>query len=60
MHKNTLCLTWREDGEVVTEENVIPINVQTKNKAEYLVVKTSAKNELSIRLDRIKEMRVII
>ena len=58
MHKNTLCLTWRKDGVVVTEENVIPVDVQTKNKAEYLVVKTSEQNKVfDIRLDYIIEMR---
>ena len=58
MHKNKLCLTWRKDGEVVTEENIIPIDVQTKNKAEYLIVKTSEQNKVfSIRLDYILEMR---
>ena len=58
MHKNTLCLTWRKDGEVVTETNIIPVDVQTKNKAEYLVVKrTEQDNLFSIRLDYIIEMR---
>lgn len=58
MHKNTLCLTWRKDGEVVTETNVIPVDVQIKNKAEYFVVKTSEENKIfSIRLDYIREMR---
>lgn len=58
MHKNKIYLTWRKDGEVVTETNVIPVDVHTKNKAEYLVVKTSEQNKLfSIRLDYIIEMR---
>ena len=58
MHKNKLCLTWCKDGEVVTETNIIPVDVQTKNKAEYLVAKTSEQNALfSIRLDDIIEMR---
>lgn len=58
MHENTLCLTWRKDGEVVTETNIIPVDVQTKNKAEYLVVKrTEQDNLFSIRLDYIIEMR---
>ena len=58
MHKNTLCLTWHEDGEVVTETNIIPVDVQTKNKAEYLVVKrTEQNNPFFIRLDYIIEMR---
>ena len=58
MHKNKLCLTWRKDGEVVPETNIIPVDVQTKNKAEYLIVKKSEQNEpFSIRLDDIIEMR---
>ena len=60
MHKNKISLTWRKDGEVVTETNVIPVDVETKNKAEYLVVKTSEQNKVfSIRLDYIIEMRNI-
>ena len=59
MHKNTLCLTWRKDGEVVTEKNLIPVDVQTKNKAEYLVLKRTEQNKLLfIRLDYIIEMRI--
>ena len=58
MHKHTLCLTWRKDGEVVIETNVIPVDIQIKNKAEYLVAKTSEQCGLfSIRLDYIIEMR---
>ena len=58
MHKKNLCLTWRKDGEVFTETNIIPVDVQTKNKAEYLVVKRSEENTLfSIRLDYIIEMQ---
>ena len=59
MHKNTLCLTWCKDGEVVTETNIIPVDVQTKNKAEYLVAKTPKQNTLFyIRLDYIIKMRI--
>ena len=58
IHKNTLCLTWSKDGEVVTEKNIIAVDVQTKNKAEYLVVKTYEQNTpYSIRLDYIIEMQ---
>ena len=58
MHKNRLCLTWHEDGEVVTEENIIPVDIQVKNKAEYLVVKISGQKEFFIRLDFIIKMQV--
>lgn len=58
MHKYTLCLAWHKDGEVVTETDIIPLDVQTKNKAEYLVVKKPEQNKIfSIRLDYIIEMR---
>ena len=59
MHKNRLRLTWHKDGKVVTEKNIIPIDVQTKNKAEYLAVKIEGKDAVFyIRLDYIIEMRV--
>lgn len=59
MHKNKLCLSWINEGELNTEENIIPIDVQTKNKAEFLIAKTSEQNDLSIRLDHIIEMHIL-
>lgn len=59
MHKNTLCLTWDEAGELVTKTGIIPIDVQTKNKAEFLLAKTRDQDELIIRLDKITKMRVL-
>lgn len=59
MHKNKLCLTWHKDGEIITETNIVPIDVQTKNKAEYLVAKSSKQENIFIRLDYIIEMSVI-
>jgi len=57
MHKNRLCITWRKDGIIVMDENVIPVDIQTKNKAEYLIVKTHKNNAVySIRLDYIIEI----
>ena len=61
MHKKSLNLTWRKDEEVLTETNIIPVDVQTKNNAEYLVVKKSEDdNVFSIRLDYIIEMKTTI
>ena len=58
MLKNKIFLTWRKDGEVVTETNVTPLDVKTMNKAEYLVVQSSEQTEpFAIRLDCIIEMR---
>ena len=59
MHKNRLCLTWLENGEAATKTGVTPVDVQTKNKAEYLIVKTAEQDELVIRLDQITQMRVL-
>ena len=59
MHKNKLCLSWLKEGETVTEKNITPVDVVTKNKAEFLVVNTSSENNVFIRLDHIVEMRVL-
>lgn len=59
MHKNKLCLTWRSEDELFTETNIIPVDVTTKNKAEYLVAKKQEQNDVFlIRLDRIIEMKI--
>ena len=59
MHKNKLYLSWLAEGEVVTETNVTPVDVQTKNKAEYLIAETAEHKNLCIRLDHITEMRIL-
>lgn len=59
MHKNTLCLTWLEEGEAVTKTDITPLDVQTKNKAEFLIAKTPEQDELVIRLDHITQMHVL-
>ena len=59
MHKNKLCLTWVEEGESVTKTDITPVDVQTKNKAEFLIAKTPKQDELVIRLDQITKMHVL-
>ena len=59
MHKNKLHLSWLSDGEVVTETNVLPLDVQTKNKAEFLIAETYEHKNLCIRLDHITKMRIL-
>lgn len=59
MHKNTLQLSWSCDGELITETNILPLDVQTKNKAEYLIAVTGSNKNLCIRLDHITEMRIL-
>ena len=59
MHKNKLALTWLDDGKSISDTNITPVDVKTKNKAEYLIAKTSGQNELIIRLDQITEMHIL-
>ena len=59
MRKNKLCLTWNEDGNSKTRTNLTPVDVITKDKAEFLIIKTEVQDEIFIRLDHITEMHVI-
>lgn len=59
MHKSELCLSWVENGVAVTKAGIIPLDIQTKNKAEFLLVKTPEQDELVIRLDQITEMHIL-
>ncbi|MCW8901779.1 MAG: hypothetical protein OQK75_03200 [Gammaproteobacteria bacterium] len=59
MHKNMLELSWLSDDELITETNISPIDVQTKDKAEYLIAVTRDNKNLCIRLDHIKKMRIL-
>jgi len=59
MHKNKLFLTWRNKEGIVTETDISPVDIQIKNKAEYLVAKKHGKTDVFlIRLDHIIEMNV--
>lgn len=59
MHKNKLYLRWKSEEQIVTETNITPVDVRTKNKAEYLIAETSTHKNLCIRLDHIIEMRIL-
>jgi len=59
MHKNKLELSWVSDGELVTEKNILPLDVQTKDKAEYLLTVNAENKNLCIRLDHIRKLRIL-
>ena len=59
MHKNKLHLSWLSNGKTITESNISPLDVKTKNKAEYLIAVTATNKNLCIRLDHIIEMRIL-
>jgi len=59
MHKNKFFLTWRNKEGIVTKTDITPVDIQTKNKAEYLVAKKHGQSDVFlIRLDHIIEMKV--
>jgi Rho-binding antiterminator len=59
MHQYKLRLSWREQDEVITAENIFPLDIQIKNKAEFLIAKTAEQNNLCIRLDHITELHML-
>ncbi len=59
MHKNKLQLSWLSNGETISESNISPLDIQAKNKAEYLIAVTTTNKNLRIRLDHIIEMRIL-
>lgn len=59
MHKSKLHLTYQSENHSSVSNIVTPTDVQTKNKAEYLIAVTSRGENLCIRLDHIIEMRIL-
>jgi len=59
MHKSQLELTWLDAGKRITESNIIPVDIKTQNKAEYLFAKTAQQGDLRLRLDYITDMRIL-
>lgn len=59
MHKSKLELSWLSEGELITETNILPLDVQTKDKAEYLLAVNAENKNLCIRLDHIRKMRIL-
>ncbi|MCG7866039.1 MAG: hypothetical protein B6D70_02750 [gamma proteobacterium symbiont of Stewartia floridana] len=53
MTRSRLDLNWRDESGQHHQAQVLPIDVVTRDKAEYLVVRDSSGEELAVRLDRI-------
>ena len=53
MHKKTLSIQYLDSSGVSLRDTVLPIDLLVKNKEEFLLVKTSNGEELTIRLDKI-------
>ena len=59
MHKDKLELSWLSGDEFINETNVLPLDVITRDKAEYLVAVNAENKNLCIRLDHIRKMRIL-
>lgn len=59
MRKDKLQLSWLSASQIVSKTNITPLDVLTKNKAEYLIAVNSDNKNLCIRLDHITEMRIL-
>jgi len=59
MHKNKLALTYKLHDCSIVKHTVLPLDLQTKNKAEYLLILDSKNKKICIRLDHILEMRIL-
>ena len=59
MHKNKLQLSYLSDNQLPITCIVKPVDVQTKDKAEYLIATTTENKNIRLRLDHITEMRIL-
>ncbi|MEW8625844.1 MAG: transcriptional antiterminator, Rof [Candidatus Thiodiazotropha sp.] len=53
MTRTRLDLNWRDDAGTVHRARVLPIDVVTRDNAEFLIVRDSSGEEVTVRLDRI-------
>lgn len=58
MHKTILQMTWLDQYQQQHEENLMPLDLKTKNHKEYLIVQTSQGEVQEIRLDKIQQSDV--
>ncbi|WP_316367218.1 WYL domain-containing protein [Candidatus Thiodiazotropha sp. CDECU1] len=59
LRRSMLDINWHDEGGNRCRARVVPIDVVTRDRAEYLVVKQEDKVIRSIRLDRIIEAREV-
>ncbi len=58
MHRQKLKLKWHDDTGAIHSATVLPLDLQTKNHEEFLLVAYDGKQE-SIRLDRITDRQIV-
>ena len=52
MHHTAALVRWRHDGSV-REARLLPLDVETRNREEFLIAETAEHETVHIRLDRI-------
>jgi transcriptional antiterminator Rof (Rho-off) len=52
MQRTSVFIRWQEENEI-REARLLPLDVETKNREEFLVAEDSDQVQLRIRLDRI-------
>lgn len=53
MHRDRMKLGWRDTAGAIYLETVIPADLRTRSKEEFLVVSVADRTQLEIRFDRI-------
>jgi transcriptional antiterminator Rof (Rho-off) len=53
MTRTQLDLSWRDALGTPHQARVLPVDVVTRNKGEYLIIRDRNGEELAVRLDRI-------
>ena len=53
MRRQALRIAWRDDYGNIHLRSLLPINLQTRNRAEYLLAETDHGIVLELRLDQI-------
>ena len=52
MRRSKVKLQWKENDQIL-DETVLPVDLTTHNKVEYLIIKTGVGKAREIRLDKI-------
>lgn len=53
MHRQQLRVAWRDDNGSPHLQTLLPVNLNTRDHAEYLLAQTAWGQVLELRLDRI-------
>ena len=58
MHQVMLQLVWSDTGGSQRQADIIPVDIKTKDKKEYLIAKTVEGEVTEVRLDKIIKSNV--